>query len=107
MSMPIHSIQPIALPEMPAVATGAAATGAAAASQTPGMFQDLLTEASGKIESLKKTADDKVNRFLTGQGEEIHHVALAIHQSEVAMEMFMQVRNKVISAYQEVMRMQI
>lgn len=103
--MPISPIQAPALAQVdPASAVSAAAsTGAASAVS----FESLLSEASGRVEDLNRKAQETVTNFLSGKGEEIHHVALAIHQSETAFEMFMQVRNKVISAYQEVMRMQV
>ena len=44
---------------------------------------------------------------LTGDGEEVHSVALATQRAELAFEMFIQVRNKVVSAYQSVMQMQV
>jgi flagellar hook-basal body complex protein FliE len=108
MSMPISPIQPPALAAVDS--TAAPVSGSVAAAGSAGesaSFQSLLTEASGRVEQLNRTAHEAVSKFLSGQGEEIHHVALALHQSETAFEMFMQVRNKVISAYQEVMRMQL
>ncbi|MSV34242.1 MAG: flagellar hook-basal body complex protein FliE [Bryobacterales bacterium] len=52
-------------------------------------------------------AQQSAGRFLNGEGEEIHKVALAAQQADLSFQMFLQVRNKVISAYQEIMRMQI
>ena len=48
-----------------------------------------------------------VERFLAGDGEEVHTVALATQRAELAFETFLQVRNKVVSAYQAVMQMQV
>jgi flagellar hook-basal body complex protein FliE len=44
---------------------------------------------------------------LSGEGEELHQVALATKQAELTFDLFMQVRNKVVAAYDEVMRMQV
>ena len=103
MSIPISfpSIQPPALAAVSpvsAVEQGASATAA---------FQSLLTDAMENVGKTRQDANATVNRFLSGEGEEIHNVALAIHKSESAFQMFTQVRNKVISAYQEVMRLQL
>jgi flagellar hook-basal body complex protein FliE len=48
-----------------------------------------------------------VERFLSGEGEDLHTTVLATTQAELSFNMFLQMRNKVVSAYQEIMRMQI
>ena len=59
------------------------------------------------MEKLRGAADDSVTRFLAGEGGEVHSVALATQRAELAFETFLQVRNKVVSAYQAVMQMQV
>jgi len=70
-------------------------------------FQDALAEAVGRVEQYRKAANQGVERFLAGEGEDLHRVALETQRAELAFEMFLQVRNKVVQAYQEVMRMQV
>ena len=94
-------IVPIASVIAPAVSP-AAATGSGASP-----FQDVLADAIQKVEAFQANAEGSVNRFLSGEGEELHQVALKTQQADLSFQMFMQVRNKIISAYQEVMRMQI
>jgi len=83
------------------------------ASVTPGTaagaadFQSLLANAIGGVERLRGDAGKTVERFLAGDGEEVHTVALATQRAELAFETFVQVRNKVVSAYQAVMQMQV
>jgi flagellar hook-basal body complex protein FliE len=48
-----------------------------------------------------------VERFLSGEGEELHQTVMATQQAELSFELFLQARNKVVSAYQEIMRMQM
>ena len=48
-----------------------------------------------------------VERFLSGEGEELHTTILATQQAELSFDLFLQARNKVVSAYQEIMRMQM
>jgi flagellar hook-basal body complex protein FliE len=48
-----------------------------------------------------------VNKFLSGEGEELHKVALASQQADLSFQLFMQVRNKVVTAYTQVMQMQV
>lgn len=78
-----------------------------AGSVSGGAFQDVFTSAIQKVESLEGNATASVERFLSGEGEELHTTVLATTQAELAFNMFLQTRNKVVSAYQEIMRMQI
>lgn len=70
-------------------------------------FQSALAEAIGRVEETRTTSVDSVNRFLAGENEEIHNVVLNTQRAELAFEAFLQVRNKVVNAYQEIMRMQM
>ena len=74
---------------------------------TPGAFQAIFEKAVNQVETFQKDADTKVGKFLAGEGEELHTVVMATQQAELSFELFQQVRNKVVSAYQEVMRMQM
>jgi flagellar hook-basal body complex protein FliE len=72
-----------------------------------GAFQQALSAAIGGVEASGKNAAATVERFLSGEGEELHTTILAAQRAELAFEMFLQARNKVVSAYQEIMRMQV
>jgi flagellar hook-basal body complex protein FliE len=98
MVAPIAPISPVALPE--AVRTGAQANAG-------GAFEDVFRSAVQTVESAGKNASASVERFLSGEGEELHTTILATQQAELSFELFMQARNKVVSAYQEIMRMQM
>jgi len=97
MSSPIGSIASLA---GTAISTAAKSGGGSG-------FQDLLESAINRVENMKQAADQSVQRVLSGEGEELHTAVLATQRAELAFELFMQVRNKVTSAYQEIMRMQI
>jgi flagellar hook-basal body complex protein FliE len=96
MAAPILPVSGIALPELVRPA-GQPSAGAA--------FQDVLSGAIQRVESFSQNASASVERFLSGENEEIHTTILATQQAELSMELFMQARNKVVSAYQEIMRM--
>jgi flagellar hook-basal body complex protein FliE len=70
-------------------------------------FGSAFADAVSKVEGFQQNAQSSVERFLSGEGEELHHVALASQQAELSFQLFMQVRNKIVTAYQEVMRMQV
>jgi flagellar hook-basal body complex protein FliE len=72
-----------------------------------GVFQSVLTDAISKVESFQQNAQGSVDRFLSGEGEELHHLAIASQQAELSFQLFMQVRNKITAAYQQVMQMQV
>jgi flagellar hook-basal body complex protein FliE len=94
------SIPSIAPPSLAMGATGAASPGGSA-------FQSMFSSAVSQVESFQTNAETSVNRFLSGEGEELHHVAIASQQAELSFQLFMQVRNKIVSAYQAVMQMQV
>jgi flagellar hook-basal body complex protein FliE len=72
-----------------------------------GEFQSVFTDAVSKVESFQQNAQQSVERFLSGENEELHRVALAAQQADLSFQLFLQVRNKVVAAYQEIMRMQL
>jgi flagellar hook-basal body complex protein FliE len=76
-------------------------------SKSPGAFQSALQDAIKNVEGYRQSADKGVEALLSGEGEELHQVALAAQRAELAFELFLQVRNKVVQAYQEVMHMQM
>ena len=74
------------------------------ASSGPG-FADALGAAIHQVEGAQSAARTAINNFLTsGQGD-VHTVALAAQRADLAVELFQQVRNKFVSAYQEIMKM--
>lgn len=70
-------------------------------------FGGILKEAIAQVAGQQHQAEATMNSFLRGESEEVHKVALDTQRAELSMEMFLQVRNKVVQAYQEVMRMQL
>ena len=67
------------------------------------IFKDALKEVSkAQIESDKMT-----NQLVTGEVQDVHEVMIASQKASLSLQMTMQVRNKVVEAYQEVMRMQV
>jgi flagellar hook-basal body complex protein FliE len=73
----------------------------------PGEFQNVLSSAINSLDGLQHSAADSVQKFLTGENEELHTTILATQKAELAFELGLQVRNKVVDAYQEIMKMQM
>ena len=59
------------------------------------------------MEGARANANESVQKFLSGEGDDLHSTILATQRADLEFQMFLQVRNKVVSAYQEVMKMQM
>ena len=68
-------------------------------------FLDTLHSAIGQVSDLQSEADTKVAAMLKGNGEDVHSAMIAVEKADLAFELMVQVRNKIVSAYQEVSRM--
>ncbi len=70
-------------------------------------FRDILGGAINQVEGARASANQSIDKFLSGEGDDLHTTILASQRADLEFQMFMQVRNKVVSAYQEVMKMQM
>ena len=78
-----------------------------AAQEAGKSFADTLTEAIGQVNELQKESDVKAQELATGKTDDIAGVMLAAEKADIALRTMVQVRNKIIDAYQEIMRMQV
>lgn len=69
-------------------------------------FGDVLKDSINRVDTLQKEADQAIQDMATGSGD-IHNAMIAMEKANVSFQMMMQVRNKIVSAYEEVMRMQV
>ena len=72
-----------------------------------GEFAKLLQTTVQEVDNSQHSADAAVKNFLNGGDGELHSTILATQKADLQFDMFMQVRNKVVSAYQEVMKIQL
>ncbi|MDY6880734.1 MAG: flagellar hook-basal body complex protein FliE [Desulfatiglans sp.] len=70
-------------------------------------FGEILKNSINEVNKFRQEADSAVEALASGDGKDIHQTMIAIEKAEVSFKLMMQVRNKIISAYEEVMRMQI
>jgi flagellar hook-basal body complex protein FliE len=68
-------------------------------------FADAIGAAISQVESAQASAQTAANDLLTGGKGDVHTVALAAQKAELSLELFQQVRNKFVQAYQEIMKM--
>ena len=87
------------------------ATGTAAAAESlpsgADVFKSILADSIQQVQNTRNFAGKTVEQFLSGENQDLHEVAIASQKAEMSFDLFLQVRNKVVSAYQEVMRMQL
>ena len=92
----------------PAVTSVGAATATTPKAVGPiAEFSSILSDAIGRVDQSNKAAQTKIDQYLSGENDEIHDTVMAVQKNELQFELFLQVRNKCVQAYQEVMRMQM
>jgi flagellar hook-basal body complex protein FliE len=103
MTFKLPAIAPIEAPDTATPAS--AAPTSAGTGESP--FKDVLSSAIGQVENARTSADQGIQQFLAGEGGDLHSTILASQRADLEFQMFLQVRNKVVSAYQEIMKMQM
>jgi flagellar hook-basal body complex protein FliE len=72
-----------------------------------GDFLSTLNGFMADVNNLQKQAGESINQLASGDVSNIHDVMVAVEKAAVSFELMMEIRNKVIEAYQEVMRTQL
>ncbi len=70
-------------------------------------FQDALLDSLNEVNRLQQEAADGVDKLVTGQTDDIANVFSAVRKADVAFSMLMEMRNKMVSAYQELQQMRV
>ncbi|HTR27126.1 MAG TPA: flagellar hook-basal body complex protein FliE [Terriglobales bacterium] len=89
------------LPTMPSAPTAPLGGGS-----DPGGFGETLRNAIHSVDQLNQTSDSQVSELLKGDRQDIHNVMIAVEKADVSFQLMMQVRNKILNAYQEVSKLQ-
>jgi flagellar hook-basal body complex protein FliE len=69
-------------------------------------FREVLHDAMDDIQQLESQAQTKVEGVLEGNGTDVHSALIAVEKADLSFQLMMQVRNKIVSAYEEISRMQ-
>jgi len=83
------------------------AAAAAAGGQPEQSFSQALQDSIEQVSSLEDQADELVSRVAAGDLDAVHQAMVAMEKASLALDFTVQVRNKVIEAYQELMRTQV
>lgn len=103
--MNISTISPQLIPNEPSINSAASAL-QPNESKTEG-FSEFLNRSIDEVNQMLGNADKSARDLATGKSENLHDAMITMEKAETAFKLLMQVRNKVIDAYQEVMRMQV
>ena len=73
--------------------------------QRPESFGKMLARSLNEVNQLKLNADEAINDLAAGKQKDIHQTMISLEKADVAFQLMMQIRNKIIAAYETVMRM--
>jgi len=69
-------------------------------------FMETLESAIDQVQELQGQADSKIEALLGGNGTDVHSAMIAVEKADLSFQLMMQVRNKIVQAYQEISRLQ-
>jgi flagellar hook-basal body complex protein FliE len=78
-----------------------------AGQKTGTSFKNALKDAAKEINELQAKADRAIERVEVDNSASIHEAMIALEKADISFKAMMQVRNKIMEAYQEIMRMQV
>lgn len=70
-------------------------------------FGETLSQAVKDVNTLQGEAGKAIERMVTGEATDLHEVMIAAEKAKTSFELLMEIRNKTIDAYREIMRMQV
>lgn len=70
-------------------------------------FKSILADSIQQVQNSQNFANQTIQQFLSGDNTDMHEVAIAAQKADLSFEFFLQARNKVVAAYQEVMKLQL
>lgn len=82
-------------------------SGIEGAKSSGGTFGSLVKDAIESLDGSQKSADQEISKAVTGESTDLHKTIISLQSADLKFQLGLQVRNKLIGAYEEVMRMQI
>ena len=79
---------------------------AASTNQEGSDFIDTLRGAMDQVNELQSAAEEKIHGLLNGSGMDVHTAMIAVEKADLSFQLMMQVRNKIVQAYQDISRLQ-
>ena len=106
-------VLPLELPQVPQLGEAAAPrspleAGAVAAPGTSApSFGEMLEHGVEQVSELQHAVRDRVEGLMTGDGTEVHDVLLAIGKAEVAFQLMLEIRNRLVDSWREITRLPV
>ena len=72
-----------------------------------GNFGSAIKDAVESLDATQKSAEQEISKAVTGESPDLHKTIIALQTADLKFQLGLQVRNKVIGAYEEIMRMQV
>ena len=70
-------------------------------------FADFFWRSVAEVDNVQQQADGAIRELAAGRQKDLHQTMIAIEKAEISFQLLMKVRNKIIAAYEEIMRMSI
>lgn len=86
-------------------APGSGAAGLAGSAATG--FVGTLKDAIAKVNEVQVEATQAVEKMATGESQNVHQTMIALQKADISFHLMMQLRNKIVTAYEEIQRMQV
>ena len=72
-----------------------------------GSFLDVLKKSVEKVNALQNQADAAIDDLVLGNNKDVAQTIIMMEKADISFRLMMQIRNKIVKAYEEVMRMQV
>ena len=70
-------------------------------------FSTMLQSSIKEVNQLQNEADSSIDQLIVGKSRNLHETMIALEKADISFRLMMEVRNKIIDAYHEIMRMQV
>lgn len=100
-------INPLQTASLVGIRANQVAGGEKTTAQVQTQFKNDLKEALENVNQLQKESSLKTQQLATGEVEDLHEVMIVAQKASITLQATIEVRNKVVEAYQEIMRMQV
>lgn len=70
-------------------------------------FKETLADSIGEVQRLQTEADTTIKKLVSGEIKDVTEAMVAVEKADVSFQTMMAVRNKIVAAYEEIMRMQV
>jgi len=70
-------------------------------------FSEMLKHSLDEVNQLQLEADQKIDQLMVGETGNIHETMIALEKADISFQLMMKIRGKILSAYQEIMRMPV